>query len=336
MFKMGGLMTTVPRHYKAAPAPPPPDEGYWAALLAHEEEDHNPLTSAEEEGWTDADAFQKTPIRDFGGNTGKPEDWAKAGEAFQNDDTVSLNVVGYNKGGLLVEWDSLRGFVPASQLVDTLQSHDANDPRLLLSYTGKQLRLRIIELNQEQNRLIFSERAAQVSSGTRASILHNLRPGTIARGIVTNICDFGVFIDLGGVEGLVHISEISWGRVEHPGEVVERGADIEVYIMDVLPNKGRIALSIKRLLPDPWVTVTDRYCAGQYVQSIITSVVDFGAFAALEEGLEGLIHISELAEGHFLHPRNVVKEGERVEVRILNIDNQARRIGLSLRGVNPD
>jgi small subunit ribosomal protein S1 len=153
-------------------------------------------------------------------------------------------------------------------------------------------------------------------------------------GLVTNICDFGAFVDLGGVEGLVHISELSWGRVEHPGEVLRKGQHINAYVMSVDKEAGRIALSLKRLLPDPWVTVEERYRIGQQVVGEVTSVVDFGAFASLEEGLEGLIHISELAEGHFLHPRNVVREGEQVKVQILNIDSDARRIGLSLRAVN--
>jgi small subunit ribosomal protein S1 len=193
------------------------------------------------------------------------------------------------------------------------------------------LSLRVIELDRIQNRLILSERAAQVQPGTRASVLTHIRESDICSGQVTNLCDFGVFVDLGGLEGLIHISELSWGRVSHPRDILTRGDTIQVYVMHVDQDQGRIALSLKRLRPDPWQTVETRYQVGQIVEGVITNVVDFGAFACIEEGLEGLIHVSELAEGHFLHPRNVVREGDTVRAKILNIDGQARRLGLSLR-----
>jgi len=179
--------------------------------------------------------------------------------------------------------------------------------------------------------LILSERAAQVEPGARADVLTRIRPGDTCTGQVTNLCDFGVFVDLGGLEGLIHISELSWGRVSHPRDVVKRGDTVTVHVLQVDPEQGRIALSLKRMRPDPWKTVEERYQVGQMVEGVITNVVDFGAFACIEEGLEGLIHVSELAEGHFLHPRNVVREGETVRARILNIDGSARRLGLSLR-----
>ncbi len=202
---------------------------------------------------------------------------------------------------------------------------------MLASRVGTFVNLRVIEMDREQNRLILSERAAQVEPGTRATVLNSIQAGEVCTGTVTNLCDFGVFVDLGGVEGLIHISELSWGRVGHPSDVLERGDTIRVYVMSVDPDEERIALSLKRLHPDPWQTVEQRYQVGQIVEGEITNVVDFGAFACIEEGLEGLIHVSELAEGHFLHPRNVVQEGEIVRARILNIDGNARRLGLSLR-----
>jgi small subunit ribosomal protein S1 len=153
---------------------------------------------------------------------------------------------------------------------------------------------------------------------------------------VTNLCDFGAFADLGGIEGLIHISELSWGRVGHPRDVLSSGQRVKVFIMNVDPQAERVALSIKRLQPDPWQSVEQRYQVGQTIEALITNVVDFGAFACIEEGLEGLIHISELAEGQFLHPRNVVKEGQRVKVNVLNIDGKARRLGLSLRQLHSD
>lgn len=316
-----------------APNPMPVDDSYWTALLAQEEDDSHEIDDAEEAGWTDADAFQRTPIKYGGLYYGDAQDWETAKHAYENDTTVLLEAVGFNKGGLLVDWASLRGFVPASQLVDTLNQHNPNATQFLAGYIGRLLHLRVIEIHPNYNRLILSERAAQVSPGTRLAVLHDLTPNMHVQGIVTNICDFGAFVDLGGVEGLIHISELSWGRVEHPAEILKRGQQITVFVMDITPEKGRIALSLKRLQPDPWLTVEERFTVGQVVQGVITSVVDFGAFACLEQGLEGLIHISELAEGHFMHPRNVVKEGETVRVRILNIDSRARRIGLSLRAM---
>jgi small subunit ribosomal protein S1 len=148
---------------------------------------------------------------------------------------------------------------------------------------------------------------------------------------VTNLCSFGAFVDLGGLEGLVHVSELSWGRVNHPSDILDKNQPVDVYVLNVNRDRGRVGLSIKRLQPDPWQSVEDHYHTGQTVEGVITHVVDFGAFARIEDGLEGLIHVSELAEGNFVHPRNVVQEGETVVARILNIDSERRRIGLSIR-----
>jgi small subunit ribosomal protein S1 len=232
----------------------------------------------------------------------------------------------------LVEWNSLHGFVPASQLAEFPATPNSVVRRnALIGWVGKTLRLRVIELNAEQNRLILSERAARVEAGERADILRRLRPGDVTRGFITNLCDFGAFVDLGGLEGLIHISELSWGRVGHPADMLQRGQEVNVHVLDVDRAAGRIALSLKRLRPDPWATVEQRYRIDDLVTGTITNVVDFGAFACIEEGLEGLIHVSELAEGHFLHPRNVVSEGQEITARVLTIDSHARRLGLSLR-----
>jgi small subunit ribosomal protein S1 len=231
-----------------------------------------------------------------------------------------------------VEWSSLHGFVPASQLIDfpvTTNSFARRDA--LSERVGERLLLRVIELSEEQNRFILSERAARAMPGERADLLTRLRTGDTTSGHITNLCDFGAFVDLGGVEGLIHISELSWGRVGHPSDILQRGQLVEVYVLEVNKDAGRIALSLKRLHPDPWETVSQRYTIGEMVDGIITNVVDFGAFARIEEGLEGLIHVSELAEGHFLHPRNVVQEGQQISARILSIDGRARRLGLTLR-----
>ncbi|MEE8391065.1 MAG: S1 RNA-binding domain-containing protein, partial [Anaerolineae bacterium] len=201
---------------------------------------------------------------------------------------------------------------------------------------GSQLHLKIIELEPERGRFILSERASRLDESHRQELLDTLCPGDIREGRVTNLCSFGAFVDLGGLDGLVHVSELSWGRVEHPGDVLEKSQPIEVYVLNIDRERGRVGLSIKRLQPDPWQSAEERYQIGQTVESVITHVADFGAFARVEQGLEGLIHISELAERNFLHPRHIVREGDTVTARILNIDSERHRMGLSLRGVEND
>ena len=312
--------------------PPPLDEGYWAALLREGEfAEPVPLEQAQNQ---DADAVDEMPdeVIQHQSEPASQSDWIEIQRIMDNDEVVELQAIGYNRGGLLVEWRSLRGFVPASQLVDfPSTTNDFTRKRMLMSRIGLTMVLRVIELSEEQNRLILSERAAQAQPGERADILTRLRSGDTIEGIVTNLCDFGAFVDLGGLEGLIHISELSWGRVGHPAEILERGTEVKAYVLEVNRDAGRIALSLKRLHPDPWETVQQRYQIGEMVEGVITNVVDFGAFARIEEGLEGLIYVSELAEGHFLHPRNVVSEGQHVSARILSIDGHARRLGLSLR-----
>lgn len=298
---------------------PPVDEGYWSSLLNDEEPKARTVSPPHE----------PSHIANLHGD---PADWQELARVQHADETLELLVIGYNRGGLLVEWRSLRGFVPASQLVEfPVQASEQVRRSAMAEYIGRVLALRIIELNPERNRLILSERAAQARPGGREAILNRLQAGMIVRGVVTNLTDFGAFLDLGGLEGLIHISELSWGRVSHPSAILERGQEVEALVLEVDRAAGRIALSAKRLRPDPWRTVEERYTVGSIVDVVITNVVDFGAFASLEEGLEGLIHISELAEGHFLHPRNVVSEGQAVRARILSIDGRARRMGLSLR-----
>jgi small subunit ribosomal protein S1 len=324
-------MSSEARYHGSAP-PLPPDEAYWEALLREVEQPGGSATTHETRlPWEgDRPLTQTSPLSEQA-LSGPSADWEQAQQVFDTDTTVELQVVGCNRGGLL-GWNSLRGFVPASQLVDFPAIADSPARREALARrVGQYIRLRVIELNRAQNRLILSERAAQVQPGTRASVLQTIKPGDVCRGQVTNLCDFGVFVDLGGLEGLIHISELSWGRVGHPADLLKRGDEIDVYVLSVDVAQERVALSLKRLRPDPWQTVEERYQVGQMVEGVITNVVDFGAFVCIEEGLEGLIHVSELAEGHFLHPRNVVREGDTVRARIINIDGRGRRLGLSLR-----
>lgn len=315
--------------------PPPPtlDEGYWSALL-QEGENARPISPNTQADVFDSDEhhFMEIEMHTLEDAHTLAADWVEIERITDNDEVLELPVAGCNRGGLLVEWRSLRGFVPASQLINFPSAANAATRRgALVDRIGQRLHLRVIELNSEKNRLILSERAAQAEPGQRADILTTLKTGDTVTGSVTNLCDFGAFVDLGGLEGLIHISELSWGRVAHPESILQRGQDVEAYVLGVDQDAGRIALSIKRLRPDPWKTVDERYEPGEIVEGVITNVVDFGAFACIEEGLEGLIHVSELAEGHFLHPRNVVCEGQQVRARILTINGPARRLGLSLR-----
>ncbi|HZQ09698.1 MAG TPA: S1 RNA-binding domain-containing protein, partial [Anaerolineae bacterium] len=201
----------------------------------------------------------------------------------------------------------------------------------LAQYVGKTLRLKVIELDRAHNRLILSERIAKMPVSRSEQLLNSIQPGQCLSGTIRNVTDFGAFVDLGGVEGLIHVSEMSWQRVGHPRDVCVPGAQVKVYVIDINREQRRIGLSLKRLAPDPWALAAQHYKPGDIVDAVITNVVSFGAFARLPEGIEGLIHTSELAEGNFLHPHDVVHEGDTVRVRVLNVDPTRQRIGLTLR-----
>ncbi len=257
-------------------------------------------------------------------------DWVYAETVYKQDQVVTLSVSGYNRGGLLVEGAKISGFVPYSHLVDMTCQTDVERENFLSGYVGKELSLKVIECVPDEGRVVFSERAARAGAGRRAQLFSHLRPGKIVSGEVTNITDFGVFIDLGGVEGLIHISELSWGRVIHPAHIVQLGQHIEVQVIDILPERCRIALSLKRLQPNPWETVLLRYAVNDIVPATITTVVSYGVFARLEEGLEGLVHVSEMPVGA-LPVREAYKDGQKINVRILHIDPEHQRLGLSLK-----
>ena len=315
------------------------DESYWHALLEQGEiapETASPADPQEVfdslgiEAGIDPSTAPSSWTDSNSSNTGDP--WQLARQAFEQGGLFSLRVSGANRGGLLVEWNGLQGFVPASHLKEAPRSMDPHDRASeLAGRIGDTLTVRLIEVDLEQKQLVFSERAATMRSRPATDILQTLKPGAICRGRVTNLTTFGAFVDLGGVEGLIHISELSWERVSHPGDVIAPGQEVQVYVLGVNPAEERIALSVKRLRPDPWEDADSRYQIGQMIEGQVTNVVSFGAFVRIEEGLEGLIHITELAEGSFLHPRNVVREGDVVQVRVLNVDPVKHRMGLSLR-----
>ena len=258
--------------------------------------------------------------------------WRSAREVFSAGKTVLALVTGWNRGGLLVRWEQLQGFVPISQLKDipSFEDQDSRDEELA-KWVGEELYLRVIELDQSRNRLVFSERATLWGPKDGDRVLAEVETGQTVDGIVSNICEFGVFIDLGGVDGLIHISELSWGRVNHPSEILSLGQSVKVHVINTDQIKRRIGLSLKRLQPNPWAIVESKYRVGQVIPAVITNIVDFGAFAQIEEGLEGLIHISELSDLKIEHPSEVVSVGSHVMTRILRIDSTEHRLGLSIK-----
>lgn len=314
------------------------EEGYWRSLLEHQvapevvppcdpHEIFQTLGLREEVGLPAGPPA--TAGRDRQGAT---DGWQVARQALERGDLFSLRVAGANRGGLLVEWNGLQGFVPASQLREMPRAADADSRTAeLVRRIGERLTVRLIEVDERQNRLIFSERAAASGPASPMAVLKSLKPGDICSGIVTNLTTFGAFVDLGGIEGLIHLSELSWDRTRHPSDLLSPGQELEVYVLGVNPEEQRIALSLKRLRADPWSRIVTELQPGQVVEGVVTNVVSFGAFVRIAEGVEGLVHVSELAEGSFLHPRNVVREGERVRVRVLNVDAGKHRLGLSLR-----
>jgi small subunit ribosomal protein S1 len=322
-----------------------PDEGHWQALLKQGEiapEIVPPADPQEAFQFLDAGSnlagsnlssrAEPVPGSDGDGPGDLREIWLLAQTSLEQGDDFALAVVGANRGGLLVEWNGLQGFVPASHLAQIPHSQDPHERMTELSqYVGSEMEVRLIEVDPEQGRIVFSERAAMSDFRSPEKVFRSLSPGDVIEGRVTNLTSFGAFVDLGGVEGLIHVSELSWDRVRHPADILQPGQETKVYVLGVNPEEGRIALSLKRLRPNPWTDVESRYYVGQFVEGTVTNVVSFGAFVRLEEGLEGLIHISELAEGSFLHPRNVVHEGDTVRVRVLNVDSAGQRLGLSLR-----
>lgn len=267
-------------------------------------------------------------------------DWRDAEAQQKADAVIEAPVAGYNKGGLIVRVGKIRGFVPASQLEIAARGRGEREltEADLSAQTGKKLKLKIIEIDRARNRLILSERVAmrEVRRDAKARLLEEIKEGDIRTGTVTSVADFGVFVDLGGLDGLIHVSELSWSKIQNPGELVHVGDTVQVQVLGIDRNKNRIALSMKRLTPEPWTTIEDRYQIGQLVNGTITKLASFGAFARVDDGIEGLIHVSELSDKRVTHPKEVVKEGETYQLRVIKIDSAKRRLGLSLKRVDDE
>ena len=296
------------------------DDGWWDSVLAEEERYVAPVIKQTNVGSSvRVDDPKPSP------------DWNEVRDLYHEDRIVNLEVTGYNRGGVLVEGEGLYGFVPYSHLVEMAASpQKQNREDGLETYVGRTLQLKVIECAPEDGRVVFSERAALAEPGKRMDLFSNLESGQTIKGTVTNITDFGVFIDLGGVEGLIHISELSWGRVSHPSQIVELGQEMDAQVLEISPERCRVALSLKRLLPNPWEKADTDFAVGQIVSAVITSIVSYGAFARLDAGVEGLIHASEMPLEGGKSVRDVVSEKQEVQVRILHVDAAHQRMGLSL------
>ncbi|MCO6452167.1 MAG: S1 RNA-binding domain-containing protein [Caldilineales bacterium] len=262
-------------------------------------------------------------------------DWKHAEELLESQEIFEGEVSGFNKGGVIVFLGKARGFVPASQLVsDEGRKRDDSDDRFS-ELVGNNLYLKVIEIDRSRNRLILSERQAERERRRvqKAKLLNDLQVGEVRTGVISSIANFGAFVDLGGADGLVHLSELSWGRIQDPSEVVEIGQEVEVRIISVDRDRRRIGLSLRQLQPEPWTVVHENYAIGQLVEAEITRITSFGAFARVDGMIEGLIHVSELSERRINHPKEVVHEGQKLTLRIIKIEPEKRRMGLSLKRV---
>ena len=266
------------------------------------------------------------------------EDWERAREYMESGRLYRATIESYNKGGVVVRFGRLRGFIPVSHI---LRAHrvmwgSVTPSPAWKNAVGDEIVTKIVEVEPNRRRLILSERAAarEAREILKNKILERVKVGDIIEGRVTRLTNFGAFVDLGGADGLVHLSEISWEHIRHPSDVLEEGQKVKVKVIEVNPERRRIGLSIRQLQEDPWKVKAEKLRVGQLVRGTITRLEKYGAFARLENGLEGLIHISEISHRRIEHPKEVLKEGEEVTLRIIRIEPERRRIGLSVKKVD--
>lgn len=291
------------------------DNGWWDFILSDE-----PVSYGEN---------GQNRVRNFENDD---NDWDYVEKIFHDDVIIEVIIDGVNKGGLLASAENLRGFIPISHIL-LEEKPRTNDEKieLLQSKVGNKTKVKIVECDASKNKVVLSERAAQTEDGKRKELISTLKPGLVVEGKVTNITDFGVFVDLGGVEGLVHISELSWGRVRSPSNYAELNQPISVQILSVDQRDMHVALSIKRLLPNPWFEIERKYKPGDVVAAQIVKILPYGAFACLEEGIEGLIHISTLKlDDKIRDLKHVFQIDQEVYVEILHIDSKKHRLGLAI------
>lgn len=264
--------------------------------------------------------------------------WDRVERMLAEEQVVESKIAGFNKGGLIVIVGGLRGFVPASQLGMARRAAAVGETpeQRWGKMVGQPITVRIVEVDRERRRLILSERAASAESrqSLKERVLSELEIGKTYTGRVTSLADFGAFVNVNGADGLVHLSELSWERVQHPSDILEVGQEVKVKVINIDHEKKRIGLSIRQLEEDPWRAKIAKYSVGQLVEGVITRLAKFGAFARIEGDLEGLIHISEISDHRINHPKEALKEGDVKTLRIIRIDTEQHRIGLSLRKVD--
>lgn len=267
------------------------------------------------------------------------EDWIRAEELMGTGEIWEGVVADANRGGLIVPFGNLRGFVPASHVADLPRGMSEDDRKdYMVQLVGKKVMVKVIEVNRKRRRLVLSQRDA--SRGRRdakkETLLEELREGEVYRGVVSGLRDFGAFVDLGGADGLIHISELAWHRVKHPREVLAVGDEIDVFILRLDHDTKRIGLSLKRMQPNPWTLVDEMYHVGQLVEGTISRVAQFGAFISLEPGIEALLHTNQMADPAPEDPTQLLKESDKLLMRIISIESHRQRLGLSLKDVSEE
>jgi small subunit ribosomal protein S1 len=263
-------------------------------------------------------------------------DWKRAEELMNNETIWSGEIVDSNKGGVIVSFGHLRGFVPASHVLDLPRGLKEEERLAHLQETiGNTISVKVIEVNRKRRRLVFSQLEAEQENraARKEALLRELSEGVSRKGVVSGLCDFGAFVDLGGADGLIHISELAWRRVRHPSQVVAVGDELEVYVLNLDDQGKRIGLSLKRLLPNPWTLVDDMYHIGQLVEGVISRVESFGAFISMEPGIEALLHVSQMSNNPEENPLRHLYEGQKLLMRIISIESEKQRLGLSLTEV---
>jgi small subunit ribosomal protein S1 len=264
------------------------------------------------------------------------KDWEDARRQMHSEKLYCGKVIAANQGGLIVPYGELRGFVPSSHVVNIPRGLD-DEARInhLSSLVGQELTLKIIEVNPQRRRLVLSQREAQRELRDKAKerLLEKLNEGDVVTGRVSSLRDFGAFVDLGGAEGLIHVSELAWRRIRHPSEVLSVGAEVKTYVMQLDHERARIGLSLKRLQPNPWTEIEQNYNIGDLVEGTISRVVSFGAFVELENGIEALLHISQLGDPPPQTPEEVVQPGDFIVSRVITLEPDRQRMGLSLKNV---
>ena len=264
------------------------------------------------------------------------EDWKRAEELMNGETLWTGEIIDTNRGGVIMAFGHLRGFVPASHVLDLPRGlREEERTAFLQKLVGNEVTVKVIEVNRKRRRLVFSQLEAEQENRTarKEALLSELSEGATRKGVVSGLCDFGAFVDLGGADGLVHISELAWHRVRHPSQVLAVGDEVDVFILNLDEQGKRIGLSLKRLLPNPWTLVDDMYHIGQLVEGVISRLESFGAFISLDPGIEALLHVSQMSNNPDENPLRYLYEGQKLLMRIISIEADRQRLGLSLTEV---